>query len=63
MQNFYGNEKIKLLSRPSKLGLGTAYIEGAQLSTADFIFIMDADFSHHVSLYKFNSITISQSIS
>ncbi len=48
MQKFYGNEKIKLLSRPCKLGLGTAYIEGAKLSSGDFIFIMDADFSHHV---------------
>jgi len=52
MQNFYGSNKIKLLSRHSKLGLGTAYIEGAQLSTGDFIFIMDADFSHHVRLLK-----------
>ena len=50
MQNFYGNEKIKLLSRPSKLGLGTAYLDGAQLSSGKFIIIMDADFSHHVNL-------------
>jgi dolichol-phosphate mannosyltransferase len=50
MQNFYGNEKIKLLSRPSKLGLGTAYLDGAQLSSGKFIIIMDADFSHHVKL-------------
>lgn len=48
MQKLFGEEKIKLLARHSKLGLGSAYIEGAQLSTGDFIFIMDADFSHHV---------------
>ncbi len=49
MQRFYGDDKIKLLSRPCKLGLGTAYIQGFELSQGDFIFIMDADFSHHVS--------------
>ncbi len=50
MQKLYGIDKIKLLARPYKLGLGTAYIEGARLSSGDFIFIMDADFSHHVNL-------------
>lgn len=44
-----GDKKIKLLNRPGKLGLGTAYIDGFNLSEGDFIFLMDADFSHHVS--------------
>lgn len=33
--------------RPSKLGLGTAYIAGLELATGDFIFLLDADLSHH----------------
>lgn len=47
MQQLYGESKIKILQRPGKLGLGTAYIDGSKLCTGDFIFIMDADFSHH----------------
>jgi len=50
MQRFYGDKKIKLLSRSCKLGLGSAYIDGCKLCSGDFIFIMDADFSHHVFL-------------
>ena len=34
-------------SRPSKLGLGTAYIDGIKKARGDYIIIMDADFSHH----------------
>ncbi len=49
MQKLYGEDKIKLLAREGKLGLGSAYIEGCKLCSGDFIFIMDADFSHHVS--------------
>jgi dolichol-phosphate mannosyltransferase len=47
MQKFYGESKIKILSRPGKMGLGSAYIDGCKLCTGNFIFIMDADFSHH----------------
>ena len=47
MQKVFGEEKIKVLQRPGKLGLGTAYLDGSKLCTGDFIFIMDADFSHH----------------
>ena len=47
MQKLYGETKIKVLERPGKLGLGTAYMDGCKLCTGDFIFIMDADFSHH----------------
>ncbi len=38
-----------LLSRPGKLGLGTAYVHGLKHSTGDFVIVMDADLSHHVS--------------
>ena len=47
MQKVFGEEKIKVLQRPGKLGLGTAYLDGCKLCTGDYIFIMDADFSHH----------------
>ena len=35
--------------REKKLGLGTAYVHGISHATGDFIIIMDADLSHHVS--------------
>lgn len=47
MQKVFGKEKIKLFTRPGKLGLGSAYLDGATLCTGEFVFIMDADFSHH----------------
>lgn len=34
--------------RPGKLGLGSAYIDGIDLCRGEFIFLMDADLSHHV---------------
>jgi len=42
--------RIHLLERKGKLGLGTAYIEGFKIALDkgyDFIFEMDADFSHN----------------
>ena len=38
-----------LRPREKKLGLGTAYVHGISHATGDFIIIMDADLSHHVS--------------
>ena len=49
MIKLLGEKKVKVLNRPGKLGLGTAYIDGFNLVEGDFIFLMDADFSHHVS--------------
>lgn len=43
----YGEEKIHILARPGKMGLGSAYIDGLKLCSGDFIFLMDADMSHH----------------
>jgi len=43
------NDRIHLLKRPRKLGLGTAYIAGFRWALErayDFVFEMDADFSH-----------------
>ncbi|KAM3618469.1 uncharacterized protein V6R79_020742 [Siganus canaliculatus] len=47
LQKIYGEEKILLRPRAKKLGLGTAYIHGMKHATGNFIFIMDADLSHH----------------
>lgn len=44
------NPRIKLIKRDAKLGLGSAYVAGFQYAVScghDFIFQMDADFSHH----------------
>jgi dolichol-phosphate mannosyltransferase len=43
------NSRIKIIRREKKMGLGTAYIAGFKRALADgydFIFEMDADFSH-----------------
>ncbi len=44
------NRRIHLIRRPRKMGLGTAYVEGFKYAIArsfDYIFEMDADFSHN----------------
>ncbi len=44
-----GNPRVHVLHREAKLGLGTAYIAGFQWALVqgfDFVFEMDADFSH-----------------
>jgi dolichol-phosphate mannosyltransferase len=46
------NPRVHILQRPRKMGLGTAYIAGfrwALASKYDFVFEMDADFSHDPS--------------
>lgn len=43
------NPRVHLIRRPQKMGLGTAYVEGFKYAIAhhyDFVFEMDADFSH-----------------
>lgn len=39
--------QIIIHSRPGKLGLGSAYVEGLKHCTGDFVILMDADLSHH----------------
>ena len=44
------NERLHLIEREGKLGLGTAYLTGFKWAVAhdyDYIFEMDADFSHN----------------
>lgn len=48
LQQVY-KDKIVLHARPGKMGLGSAYIDGLSKCTGDFIILMDADLSHHVS--------------
>ena len=43
------NDRVHILKRPRKMGLGTAYIAGFRWALEhefDFVFEMDADFSH-----------------
>lgn len=47
LQKVYGLDRILLRARPSKLGLGTAYIHGLKHASGNFVVIMDADLSHH----------------
>ncbi|KAJ3130954.1 dolichol-P-mannose synthesis [Physocladia obscura] len=47
LQQIFGEKHIVLRPRPGKLGLGTAYVHGIQNATGNFVFIMDADMSHH----------------
>ena len=49
LQEIYGAETVVLRPREKKLGLGTAYVHGLEHAKGDFIIIMDADLSHHVS--------------
>lgn len=58
LQNHYSFDTIKLIKRPEKLGLGSAYIDGAKHCKGDFIFLMDADFSHHVISIKIRTIIV-----
>lgn len=39
--------KIKIVQRTGKLGLGTAYIRGLEECEGTYIILMDADLSHH----------------
>ena len=47
LQKIYGANQIVLAPRAGKLGLGTAYVHGLAKARGEFIFIMDADMSHH----------------
>eukprot|EP00602_Paraphysomonas_sp_CaronLab_P006025 CAMPEP_0185017652 /NCGR_PEP_ID=MMETSP1103-20130426/579_1 /TAXON_ID=36769 /ORGANISM="Paraphysomonas bandaiensis, Strain Caron Lab Isolate" /LENGTH=232 /DNA_ID=CAMNT_0027547163 /DNA_START=65 /DNA_END=760 /DNA_ORIENTATION=+ len=47
MQQIFGESKVIILSRPEKLGLGSAYIDGLKKCTGNFVLLMDADMSHH----------------
>jgi dolichol-phosphate mannosyltransferase len=47
LQGIYGENAIRIISRPGKLGLGSAYMDGLKHCTGNFVILMDADLSHH----------------
>lgn len=47
LQQIFGNDHFQIVSRPGKLGLGTAYSAGLKKSSGQRIILMDADLSHH----------------
>jgi len=47
LQKVFGEQRIKVLSRPGKLGLGSAYMDGLKMCSGEYVFLMDADMSHH----------------
>ncbi|KAL1402321.1 hypothetical protein pipiens_006146 [Culex pipiens pipiens] len=65
LQKIYGEDRILLRPRASKLGLGTAYIHGIEHASGNYIIIMDADLSHHpkfipqfIDLQKSNNLDV-----
>jgi len=47
IQKSFGKDKVTIVSRKGKLGLGTAYVAGLKEAKGDRIILMDADMSHH----------------
>lgn len=47
IQKSFGSDRVTIVSRKGKLGLGTAYKAGLQKARGDRIVLMDADMSHH----------------
>ncbi|GFE55178.1 dolichol-phosphate-mannose synthase family protein [Babesia ovis] len=47
LQALYPSAPLKLLKRPGKMGLGSAYKDGLRHTQYDFVLILDADLSHH----------------
>src|SRR3990172_1729589 len=43
------SSRVKLVSRPGKMGLGSAVVEGFLRSEGELVVMMDADFSHRPS--------------
>jgi dolichol-phosphate mannosyltransferase len=49
LQRIYGEDKVVLNARAGKMGLGSAYIDGLKRCKGEYVVLMDADLSHHVS--------------
>lgn len=52
LQKEYGKDRIVILARKGKLGLGSAYMDGLKKTTGNFVVLMDADMSHHVRIIR-----------
>ena len=53
LQRIYGSDRVVLAARAGKLGLGSAYIHGLERCRYEYVVLMDADLSHHVSFKPF----------
>ena len=51
IKQIYGEDKIVQTARAGKLGPGSAYIDGLERCKNDYIVLMDADLSLHVSSF------------
>ena len=47
LQKIFGEDRLVIHSRPGKMGLGSAYMDGLKYCNGDYVFLMDADMSHH----------------
>ena len=47
LQTVYGRNHLIVHSRPGKMGLGSAYRDGLKKCSGEYVFVMDADMSHH----------------
>lgn len=47
IQASYGEDRVRIVSRAGKLGLGSAYVAGLKAASGGRIVLMDADLSHH----------------
>lgn len=47
LQQIFGRDHFQIVSRPGKLGLGSAYSAGLKVCSGKRIILMDADLSHH----------------
>ena len=56
LRRLFGEDRIVIHKRPGKLGLGSAYVDGLEVSNGDFIILMDGDLSHHVRRHSWCSV-------
>ncbi|EUD67262.1 dolichol-phosphate mannosyltransferase [Plasmodium inui San Antonio 1] len=56
LQSIFEEEKLVLIERKKKLGLGSAYMDALKIVSGNFVIIMDADLSHHPK-YIYDFIT------
>uniref|UniRef100_A0A8C9H026 Dolichol-phosphate mannosyltransferase subunit 1 n=1 Tax=Piliocolobus tephrosceles TaxID=591936 RepID=A0A8C9H026_9PRIM len=47
LQQIFNEEKLLLIERKGKYGIGSAYMDALKIVSGDFVVIMDADLSHH----------------
>ena len=58
LQSILGREKVVVLRRAGKMGLGSAYRDGLKKCSGQWVILMDADFSHHVTTQQHEHPTL-----